>query len=226
MSFITEINNLITRVNDPSKFTDAQRRERVILYANGIESKNKQASFALALINSLSNQTPSNTRDAYGYDDYDKIHFYSDTFWALERSILDVLSQIVNQTENLGLDERSCDFTRVINYIQANHNHSPLLPLLSTLRNLQEYTQLDEYRNCSMHRRQVYLEYQQTSRAYTTPGYGNASGSVISHEWIVCENPLDVIPAITLRRLITPYCQNIFDIIENNVKTILNNLIP
>jgi hypothetical protein len=229
MSVSTEVANLIARAKDPGRALTPQRVERIVLYSGGLEAKMNQAMYALQTIKNLSSSTPQAGTTGY-FSDFDRMHFYSDSFWSFGRAALDVLAQVINQTENLNLDEKRCDFATVLNTMQARDSASPLTALLSQLANTSSAGELDDYRNCSLHRRQVYLEYQQTLKIYTTPGYAtspaNSTGSVVSHDWYLCDNPLDVIPHTTSNRTLHDYCKTLYVNLEAEVKTLVNSLLP
>jgi hypothetical protein len=229
MPIAIEVQNLIARSQDASRVSDPARAQRIALYASGLESKLKEASFALSQIRILSASMPQSGYDSLGYNDFDRMHFYSDSFWAFERSALDVVAQLINQTEDLGLQEDGCDFRRLISEMENRHPAAPLTASLNNLRNTARIAELNDYRNCSLHRRQVFLQYQQSSKAivYSTPGYGTSgTGSVVSHEWYVCDNPLDVTPTVGTNRLLPDYCKAVFDDIENQLTTIITSLLP
>ncbi|MFC1532834.1 hypothetical protein ACFL7M_05675 [Thermodesulfobacteriota bacterium] len=80
MSLITNIKALIIRVEETDNSNLSQeRKDRIILYSNGLESKLQQANFALNRIHHHCNDRPD-PPDNYGFSGYEKIHFYSDAF--------------------------------------------------------------------------------------------------------------------------------------------------
>lgn len=220
MGIDAEVQALIARTKS---IADSGRRERVALYAHGLGAKFRQVEYTIGELSSLTAKAPGPGGPS-GFSDFDRIHFYSDSFFALQRAVLDILAQLINQTEGLGLNERECDFTRLVAQLQLQTPTAALTNRLVALNGSASYSALNDYRNCSLHRRQVYLEYQTRQKLYSTPGY--ATGPFTSHEWYVCDNPLDVHPNVNSRRVIVPYCSLLLADIETHIRSILPTLVP
>lgn len=188
MSVDAEIAALKVRA---ANIADAGRRDRVNLYAEGLAVKIRETAYTLGQLRQLTSRAPQSAPIS-GAAFSDRVHFYSDSFWAFERSLLDILAQVVNQAENYGLNERVCDFEAVASYVAANHSGTVLDAQFSVLAGAACYSEINDYRNCSLHRRQVYLECHTVQKTYGTPGY--ATGSFTNYEWYVCDNPLDTNP--------------------------------
>jgi hypothetical protein len=182
-----------------------------------------QIRFTYRFIQELGSKFPQ-PKDKSGYSDAQKMHFYSDSFWAFGRSSFDILGQVVNQTQNLGINESNCDFGSVLNFLTANAPADPLTTALNTIRASPTYAELNSYRNCSLHRRQVYLEGRKTEKDYATPGY--STGLFTLYEWILCDDPLVVTPATLQQRVLIQYCNTVLTFIENNIETIITTLLP
>jgi hypothetical protein len=225
MALFDEIDKLITRANDPAKVSAAAIKDRVVLYSNGLKSKARQASYALDVLCDLSKTDPRGSATG-GFSSSDQVHFFSDSFWAFSRSMLDVMAQIVNQALALGLDERYCDFESTLRVLLTHHAGSPVTTSLDAAKNAAFYTQLNDYRNCSLHRRQVYLRCEQSATVYTTPGYDTATIPVAAPEWYICDNPLDVSPIVASHRRLNDYPRSVYADLSNHIEQILVTLIP
>jgi hypothetical protein len=224
MALISEISGLISRGKDPAKVPEAARQERIELYGHGLISRIKEIGLTYRFIKDYASRFPQ-AADSMGYTDHDKIHFYSDSFWAFGRSAFDILGQLINQTHNLGINESKCDFESVLNAMNTNHSSDPLTAPLNAIKSSADYTELNAYRNCSMHRRQVYLEGNKIERDYATAGYSGATGPVTSYDWILVDDPLVVLPTTALQRKLIAYCGSTLSFIQTNVETIIKALL-
>jgi hypothetical protein len=67
------------------------------------------------------------------------------------------------------------------------------------------FKNLDRYRNCSTHRRQIYIE-EETKQVKGTAGYESSStGPVITVVRTLCDNPLGLNPKTDQKRKIPDY---------------------
>ena len=164
MPLETEIPALIARAQDPLKIPQQPRRERIQLYGQGLLYRIMEVRLTFNFIHQLGSKYPQPA-------DRDRIHLYSDSFWAFTRSSFDILGQILNQTQNLGINESGCHFGTVVDRLKHTNPADPLTLALDAIYNHPEYQALNSYRNCSLHRRQVYLEGRKTEKDYGTSGY-------------------------------------------------------
>ena len=209
------IDDLLVRASDPARVPDLTRQQRISLYANGLLSKESESLFSLDEISAITAKPPTPVGS-------ERIHFFSDSFWTFQRAVVDIFAQLVNQTCSFGIDEKNCNFKNLYDHIAGSAPAHMMAPHLGAIYCSPEYRQLNDYRNCSVHRRQVYLEVRKVEKVYDTPGY--STGSFTRFEWYICDNPLDVAPAIT-SRLLEPYCrvvyEKVYDLVETPIKTLL-----
>ena len=212
-----QITALIARAQDPLKIPEQPRRERIELYAQGLLYRIMEVRLTYRFIHELGSKYPQP-------EDRDKIHLYSDSFWAFARSSFDILGQLLNQTQNLGINESGCHFGTVVAQLKATNPADPLTLSLDAIYNSPEYQDLNSYRNCSLHRRQVYLEGRKTEKDYGTSGY--STGAFLVYEWILCDNPLVVTPTTIQGRRLVLYCNQILSFLQAQIENIIITLIP
>jgi len=223
MPLQNDISNFITRSQDPVRVPDPPTRLLIELYANGLLGRYRETELALFQINQLGYVFPK-PADATGFSDKERIHFYSDGYWVFTRSIFDILAQVINQTHNLGIPEQNCDFSTLLRTINGTRPGDPLTNILNGISGSPQFIALNAYRNCSLHRRQVYLEGRKTEKDYGTPGY--STGLFTSYDWLLCDDPLLVTPTLANNYLVAQYCTTIFQFIESQISSIINVLIP
>lgn len=208
-----------------------RRKKKVRLYGEGVKSKLKQAEYSLAQLALYSNQSDdtTTTTDPDETSITDRVGFYCDAYWAFLFSSLDILAQVINQSLNLGLDEKDVSFKKIEQKLHSpRHMGTRLQQEVSTCLNSFAFRNLDRYRNCSTHRRQIFIREQSLRLTTTeTPGYKTTStGPVTSIRRVICENPLEVNPKIGQQRQIPQYMiENQTKILEF-VSDIFNNLTP
>jgi Cthe_2314-like HEPN len=219
MPLEAQLQALIARAQDPLKIPEQHRRERIELYGQGILYRIMEVRLTCRFIQELGGKYPQP-------EDRDKIHLYSDSFWAFARSSFDILGQILNQTQNLGINESGCHFGTVVDRLKHTNPADALTLSLDAIYSRPEYRDLNSYRNCSLHRRQVYLEGRKTEKDYGTSGYSTATGAFIAYEWILCDDPLVVIPTVIQGRRLIQYCSQILTFLQTEIENIIITLIP
>src|SRR5882724_9591731 len=132
MPLETEITALIARAQDPLKIPQQPRRERIQLYGQGLLYRIMEVRLTFNFIQELGNKYPQPA-------DRDRIHLYSDSFWAFTRSSFDILGQILNQTQNLGINESGCHFGTVVDRLKATNPADALTLSLNAIYNRPEY---------------------------------------------------------------------------------------
>jgi len=212
------------------------------LYCEGLRAKLTQTSYALERlmeINKLSDD------DKYTITDDDKytftgdkaypirlqVSFFCDSFWTFLYSSLDVLSQIVNQTMNLGLDdldEKNVSFAQVKGKLQGNqYVTTQVSKAFDDCFKSHAYKNLDKYRNCSNHRREIFIVETYTS-VKGTSGYATTStgGSGKTVTRILCDDPLTLLPTIEQKRKIPDYMMDTMQKIEKFIAEIIKKIEP
>ena len=200
-----------------------RRLDSINLYAEGLKGKFQQAKIALHYLEGICTPlTRLQPAESEPYLDEDLVQFYCDAFWAFLYSSLDVLAQLINQVRKYGMDEWVVDIKRVARELPARENGSVLQTQVELLFKCRAFTNLGNYRNCCLHRRQICIEHDR--RLVTrTAGY-TATGRVADPTRLIAENPLDPKPKMNQRRQVPAYLQWALDQIENHVSRILKAL--
>lgn len=196
-----------TKAADLAQGEPRARRRRITLYASGIGAKLRQANYALKRIREIDQN--ADTDIATGVVPLplpDDVYFYVDSFFAFAYSVFDVFAQVVNQKCNLGIDERGVTYKSV-----ANNNAIAGTPLELAMQMTlcsHKWRNLEKYRHCSTHRRQIYIE-ARTNVIQGTPGYRTA-GPVSTTVRVLCDDPYALNPSTAQNRDLVKYCEGMF----------------
>lgn len=198
----------ITAMSDRLVAANLGRISNLIrLYSKGVEAKLSQAEYALEILNDICSPTESiHFQDDPNFSVQDKMHFYLDSFFAFLYSTFDVISQIVNQQMGLQIDERFVSFKRVSNALNNNHSGTQTQIIFSKIRNSHFFKRLDKYRNCSTHRRQIYIESRST-QIIGTPGYATTGNIDVTTHYL-CDDPYKLNPKTGHNRELIAYCES------------------
>jgi len=212
----------------------------LILYAEGVKTKLRQARFSLKILRDLvhledeySGQSgatgPTTLTGLDSLTVSEQVNYYCDCFWDFLRSSLDILGQLINELHSLGIGERDVDFKTVVSKMESVAPGSPLEKALDALRNhSRAFKQLENYRHCSTHRRHIYIETKTVTEAVTgSPGYyAGTSASRSVTERYLCTNPWDVKPRVNGgKRPVVQYCELLLKQIEENIDKIVYHLL-
>lgn len=173
------------------------------LYSQGVKTKLRNAEFALTMLRNLAGQSDDSIYIP-GFTVLDSIHFYIDSFFAFLYSSFDVIAQIINQKLNMAIDEQQVSFKRVKSKLDQNYQGTILQQICFKLLATTFFINLERYRNCSTHRRQIYIESKTTTRS-GTPGY-SVSGPLTIIERLLCDNPLILKPKLSQKKELIIYC--------------------
>ena len=209
-----------------ANITQKRRRERFCLYLAGVEAKLKQVDFSLEILSDYADSyddfTSSTERERLSIKE--QVEFYSDTFWMLIYSSLDIVAQIINQAYSFDLDEKYVSFKRIEGKITSQCSGTSLEKEYLDLKKSNLFKNCDRYRNCSAHRRPIYIQEAIThvthTKGYTLSGTAPLQGV----ERTLCENPLDLVPKCNQDRKIPDYLIETSDKMKERLTKILNNL--
>lgn len=208
-----------------------QRKRKLAIYLEGLKAKIIQADYALARISTYEDKTDdtvTQTTQAQ-YLISDKVNFYCDSFWTFLYSSLDVLGQVVNQTLRLNLDEKEVSFKRVKSKLDNRHRNTRIQQLFDQCSRSRAFKNLDRYRNCSTHRRQIYI-LEETRLVRHTAGYDDSTttGPKIQIVRLLCDNPLVLNPKLQQNKSIPGYMEDTLKKTLFYVEEILKsvNIIP
>ena len=193
--------------------------KKIKLYSAGVQAKLRNAEYALYKISDLSPQSNDVTStDEGSFLITDKIHFYVDSFFAFLYSAFDVMSQVINQKMNIGTDELDVSFGKLKRILDSNYVGNPIQQLFNEISKKNFFKNLMRYRNCSTHRRQIYIK-AVTSIISETPGY-TSTERVTTVKRVLCDNPLSLKPKINQDRELISYCVNIFERAHKEIRRI------
>src|SRR5262249_10145789 len=88
------------------------------------------------------------------------------------------------------------------------------------IANSTRFKNLERYRNCSTHRRQIYIE---TTTRSATPGY-KATGLVLSIVRHLCDDPLATNARTKQKRELLLYCTGMFDWVQKQLTKAIQQL--
>jgi hypothetical protein len=189
-----------------------------------VSAKLRQADYALGQIRSLATGEFTTGQSGIstalpGTSNEDRLHFYVDAFFAFLYSTFDVLGQVVNQAQGLGLKEKDASFKNVRNVLQ--NNASALSKKLVRVAKSRNFKKLEAYRNCSTHRRRIYIE---TTTVSGTSGY-SLTPTVQLPKHLLADDPLALVlkPKVTNRELLA-YCGSSLGWVQKEVQTLMKNL--
>lgn len=194
---------------------------RIILYSEGVKAKLKNADYALSMITELSPQSDNLiTSDSQSFCINDKIQFYVDSFFAFLYSTFDIISHVINQEHRLALDEKDVSFKRVKRNLNQSHQGTNIRQLFNKLSGKVFFKNLDKYRNCSTHRRQIFIE---TIIRTGTVGYSTTGDFPEVYRWI-CDDPLSLKPRTKKERVLVDYCKDMLNKVKSEIINISENI--
>jgi hypothetical protein len=211
-----------------------QVSDTIVLYSEGVKTKLKQARFSLEMLRQLAPQGAQVQNTTTGplsqglLNTDELVGFYCDSFWDSLRSALDILGQLINELRSLGISERTVEMKKVARNVKSTAPGSPLDKALDELLNSRAFTQLEEYRHCSTHRRPPFILTWTISSSVTgTPGYAYSASSqgttLVARD--ICTNPWDLKPkARTGQRPVVAYHEKLLKGIRGKIDTIVTRL--
>lgn len=204
------------------------------LYSEGLKTKLRQAKFSLETLRPLAPQADQVQDTTAGpvsqglLNVSELVGFYCDGFWDSLRSALDILAQLVNELRSLGVNERDVDIKKVAARVKPTASGSPLDKALDELLNSSAFIQLEEYRNCSTHRRPPFIQTRKVTTSVSgTAGYAYSASSreITVVERYLCTNPWDLRPRVhTGQRPVVAYNEKLLQGIRRKIDTMVTRL--
>ncbi len=227
------IDNLLRKLGRRGLANPAAR-----LYAEQVRAKFKNVRYSLGKLEELEQLTvqvdvqdgsTGELRPETQLSVAERVNFYCECFWDFLRSSLDILAQLINEVRSMSLDERSVDFKQVGNKLDDSFLGTYLQRAVENCKNSDEFKTLEEYRHCSMHRRQVFIHTTTIEISHTgTAGYDQRDARVvdkrISYKSFLCSNPWDITPVVDENRPVVTYCERLINKIGRRMVTIINRL--
>lgn len=218
MSVYEKIDEMSNRLNQGER---RQIKESIKLYSEGVKAKLKNTEYALSKINELSSQSNDiTTSETPDFCVIEKIHFYVDSFFAFLYSTFDIISHVINQKHHLELEEKDVSFNRVKQVLEQRHRGINIQRNFDRISRKIYFKNLDNYRNCSTHRRQIYIE---TITISGTPGYSTTE-DMPEILRVLCDNPLSLKPKTNKTRILQDYCDEMFRKVKAEIIDISNHI--
>ncbi len=186
-------------------------QSKIKLYSQGAISKIVNAEYALNKLKELNiaDDTTTSTTSENELPPAIKIYFYLDAFFAFLYSVYDVSGQIINQKLRINYDEHKVSLKRIKILLDRRFNGSPAQTNLENLLKTRYFVNLERYRNCSTHRRQICIQIEKKA-IEITPGY--TSTSVFnSTTRVLCDDPLKINPTFSQNRELISYCETMLN---------------
>jgi len=161
------------------------------------------------------------------FSTYNQVLFYCESFWNILRSSIDILAQLVNELRSLGINERDVYFGNVNTRVQSNLPNSPLQKAMRSLARSMVFRELNGYRRCVTHRRQVYVhKIRHAISSSGTEGYNyiDLSGEYTTVDRFLCRNPWDIDPIVDSSRHVAGFNSKMLQKIEKRMNTIIKRL--
>jgi len=205
------------------------------LYAEAVKTKLRQAWFSIERLRQLAPQEDE-IQDATTIPETQRllnvsglVGFYCDSFWDSLRSALDILAQLVNELNSLRISERDVDIRKVATKLKSTALGSGMDKAMDELLNSSAFIQLEDYRNCTTHRRPPFIRTEiVTTSVSGTPGYAYSTSSTQQRAIIkrdLCMNPWALTPRVcTDQRPVVTYNENLLKRIREKIDTIVNRL--
>lgn len=226
-SIIKMLKDSIESLIQRSSTLKPKRKKLLKMYLLGLEDRLKQVDFCLFMLKSLSGNSTNMTSTTTGitFDVDRQAEFYCDTFWTWVYSSLDILAQILNQTENLNLDENKVSFDKIIQDIQTNHPTFPILPILQRINRAHFRKWTKAYRNCANHRRPVNLwHFRETVRQ--TRSYETSTAPIEKTVRYICDHTMTLKPSDKKKKNLIDRCENTYMNLNKFILKTLDNLLP
>jgi len=198
-------------------------KQKILLYSHGIYAKMLNAEYSHSnLLNLRDHPDNYNITDDLDVSVPDRIHFFTDSFFAFLYSSFDVTAQVINQKLRLGIDENRVSIKKIKEELDKRHPTHPLKKILDDLFKSKYFKNLERYRNCSTHRRQIYLQ-TTTVSVSETPGY-SSTAYLTKVQRLLCDDPLSLNPSIKQKRELTSYSADLLEKVKKEIILILKNI--
>lgn len=220
------LNDQLHALKDRTTQLGTRRRTGVSMYAAGLEDRLLQMEFCLEELGKLESVAFDTSSSAASVlTSEQKAQFFCDTFWTWVYSSLDILAQIINQTENLGLKEDKVSFETVFTALSQQQPGSPLLTAVTKLSRSRVRSWMKAYRNCTNHRRPICL-FQETHIETVTATYQTATGPVTRVQRHISDHSVALTPNPKTKIELLPRCEDARRMLYERLETIVTALLP
>jgi len=193
--YTDEIEKMKTRLFVGRNQTEQQQ---VILYAEGTKAKIRQSEYALYTLKQIINNPNPLANATIPFDNTEKVYFYVDSFFAFLYSSFDVVAHVINIAHSLGLNEHKVSFKSIETKLRGISLGIPVQVATTKIVKSNSFKNIEKYRNCSTHRRQIYLK-KETVTISETPGY-SLTAEITKTNWTLCDDALTLKPKTNQKR--------------------------
>lgn len=219
----SRIVQLLTRWSTSGQLSSSRN-----VYAEGLRGKVQQSRFSLEMLRGLELSPELSTGTAEELETPEaRMRFYSDCFWIFLRSAFDILGQLVNTVEGLGIPENNVDIKRVESRLQSMLNGSPVQIATTQAIRSRTFRRLEAYRHISTHRRSVYIQTTLTTNTtISTPGYAQYGTSNLTQRLtaILCDDPNSLTPSTTTGHNLVDVCTQILNRTDFHIGGVIQRL--
>ena len=195
------------------------------MYALGLEARFDQMEYCISRLNGLTAISESTTATAdAGLDSNRQAEFYCDTFWTWAYSSLDILAQVINQTENLRIKENKVSFDDVLAKLKSMSPVPPTLGEMKALERSYGRSWMKAYRNCANHRRPICL-FHETKTESVTKAYESATEPISRTIRYIVYHNVPYEPKKKDRKELIPLCKNARDSVNTKIAAVLRKLL-
>lgn len=190
------------------------RKQLIMLYSFGLEIKLEQAKYALERVAHFTR--PEHSKPLARR----RLEFYSDQCWCVLWSVLDIMGNLINVTEGIGMAESDVYLSSVAPQLSATQAGSLVARRVSKLRSSQHFDVLRDYRRCATHRRHVCII---SAKIEAGLGYGDsvATSAVEKTLWYLCDDPLSLGDANVEQRVLPDFMEVTTENLLKDIKGVL-----
>lgn len=227
MDVNSSIDNLLGKCTS-TNISQKRRRNRIEIYARGLQSKLKQVQFAFNKLqtahNPLETETTSSIEEVLSRRE--QIEFYADCFWTFLHSAFEILAQIINQIRDLNFDEESVSFKNIKKKMESKFPNDKVTQRLMRVEKSYTYININKYRHCSLHRRPIMIICDERKRSMTTAyDLADTTGAMVEIQSLICDDPLFLNPKFHQKRDLIEYSEKTLERAEKQIVDILKDLL-
>ena len=221
----TAIDTLLQRLRRRGLLT-----RTVKLYADCIKAKFYQARWSLDVLREIEHipniKESTSSQEAWYRITIDyKLQFFCECFWDFLRSSVDITAQLINELKVLRIPETEVTFYKVLENMSSPPSTALLFKAIKSCKSSWAFKELNSYRHCSTHRRQVCIFESPTSPSIVTKSYEYVSESATKKvNRYLCSNPWSLNPRSSLKRPLVNYNERILETIEKRLSIIVGRL--
>lgn len=186
--------------------SSASHKNQSRVYAVGLQEKAKQAAHSLRKLSQLGSGADPTTQstDSASLSFKEEVCFYADCFWCFSYACFDIVCNLSNQMLGLQLPENTVGCHKeFINRVTDPATKAAL----ERLRDDPSFAEFHAYRNSSLHRRSICVNFLRMSMelgsGYSAMATSSVPASLIAQ--FLCDDPRVMQPAFTKQRQVVGF---------------------